>query len=266
MHDHISTHLKALHWLPVKHRITFKLSTISYKAIRHQKPAYLAELLVNRPCTRNLRSSSMDLLTVPRTRTITCDRAFSCAAPAAWNNISVFTKSADSLNTFKSGLKTELFRSAYWQYSFFASDSFAILGWQLQLQLQLQLRTKDVQAGGRAGGCADGWTNGRTYGRTCGRAGGWTNGPADGSTDVHTNGRGPSIRMYVRPSVRPPIHPSICPSAHSSVRPSDGRTDGWAVGQMDGWIGGRRDGLTNGRTNGLTDGCTYGRTNEGPID
>ena len=74
-----------------------------------------------------------DLLTVPRTRTITLDRAFSCAAPAAWNNISVFTKSADSLNTLKSRLKTELFRSAYWQYSFFASDSFAILGWQLQL-------------------------------------------------------------------------------------------------------------------------------------
>ena len=134
MYDHISTHLKALHWLPIKHRITFKLSTILYNAIRLHEPAYLAELLVNRPCTRNLRSSDMDLLTVPRRRTITCDRAFSCAAPAAWNNISVFTKSADSLNTFKSRLKTELFLSAYWQYSFFASDSFAILGWQLQLQ------------------------------------------------------------------------------------------------------------------------------------
>ena len=70
----------------------------------------------------------MDLLAVPRTRTITCDRAFSCAAPAAWNNISVFTKSADSLNTFKSRLKTELFRTAYWQYSFSASDSSTILG------------------------------------------------------------------------------------------------------------------------------------------
>ena len=99
--------------------ITSKLSTILYKAIRLHEPVYLAELLVNRPCTRNLRSSNMDLLTVPRTRTITCDRAFSCAAPAAWNNISVFTESADSLNTFKSRLKTELFRLAYWQYSFF---------------------------------------------------------------------------------------------------------------------------------------------------
>ena len=85
MHDHISKHLKALHWLPNKHRITFKLSTISYEAIRLHEPACLAELLVNIPCPRNLRSSDMDLLTVPRTQTITCDRAFSCAAPAAWN-------------------------------------------------------------------------------------------------------------------------------------------------------------------------------------
>ena len=116
----------------------YKISTLVYKPIRLNEPSYVKELLFSRCCTRNLRSASMDLLNVPRTRTKTSDRTFSCAAPAVWNNLSEFTKSADSLNTFRNRLKTELFCLAYWHSYFFASETFTKLGLQLQLQLQLQ--------------------------------------------------------------------------------------------------------------------------------
>ena len=90
--------------------------------------SYLKELLSSRCCTHNLRSASMDLLNVPQTKT--SDRTFGCAVPTFWNNISEFTKSADSL-TFRNRLKT--FLHDMLTLVFFASDSFTILDSQLQL-------------------------------------------------------------------------------------------------------------------------------------
>ena len=37
---HISTVLKSLHWLPVEHRITFKVLLLTYKAINNLAPSY----------------------------------------------------------------------------------------------------------------------------------------------------------------------------------------------------------------------------------
>ncbi|KAK0141521.1 hypothetical protein N1851_021326 [Merluccius polli] len=36
--DHITPVLRTLHWLPVKHRITFKILLLTYKALHHLPP------------------------------------------------------------------------------------------------------------------------------------------------------------------------------------------------------------------------------------
>ncbi len=43
--DHISPVLLTLHWLPIKHRIHFKILLITYKALNGLAPQYLSEIL-----------------------------------------------------------------------------------------------------------------------------------------------------------------------------------------------------------------------------
>jgi len=52
----------ALHWLPVRQQVVFKLATPTFKARKLGQPAYLANLLRVYQPTRNLRSSTADLL------------------------------------------------------------------------------------------------------------------------------------------------------------------------------------------------------------
>ena len=80
--SHITSVLKELHWLPVHRRIQYKIMSQTFRAIHHQAPDYLSDLLsIYRP-TRSLRSESIIILTVPRIRTATYgDRTFT--KPAA---------------------------------------------------------------------------------------------------------------------------------------------------------------------------------------
>ena len=112
-YDRITPTLIDLHWLPVAHRINFKLATIVYKTKIHHQPEYLDNLLVEYKQPRVLRSSADEFLAVPRTRTVLATRAFSVAAPKLWNTIPIDIRNSLSLVTFKSKLKTFLFRRAY---------------------------------------------------------------------------------------------------------------------------------------------------------
>ncbi|XP_068708175.1 uncharacterized protein [Montipora foliosa] len=112
--DHISPTLKALHWLPVEKRIIFKILLMTYKTLNGLAPSYLTTLITRYRPTRKLRSSSRSTLQVPRWKTSTYgDRAFSSAAPKLWNSLPDRIKSKQSLSSFKSSLKTFLFKSAY---------------------------------------------------------------------------------------------------------------------------------------------------------
>ncbi len=44
-YDHISPVMSTLHWLPIKHRIDFKMLLITYKALNGLASQYLSELL-----------------------------------------------------------------------------------------------------------------------------------------------------------------------------------------------------------------------------
>ena len=107
--------LSALHWLPIHHRINFKLATITFKALSSQQPSHLSSLLhpyVSRS-THTLRSSSLDLLAIPRCRTELEKRAFSFSAPPVWNAIPIEIRSSPSLASFKRSLKSNFFHPAF---------------------------------------------------------------------------------------------------------------------------------------------------------
>jgi len=55
-----------LHWLPIHKRINFKVTTLTYKVLSTQQPAYLHGLISYHQPSRSLRSSSQSLLHVPR--------------------------------------------------------------------------------------------------------------------------------------------------------------------------------------------------------
>ena len=106
--------LHKLHWLPVQKRIIFKLLLLCYKSLHGLAPTYLSELLTQYIPKRLLRSSSNYLLTVPKSRKYSFgDRAFSSAAPKLWNNLPLYIKTAESVDIFKSKLKTYLFSSEF---------------------------------------------------------------------------------------------------------------------------------------------------------
>ena len=115
--EHITPNLVELHWLPVSHRITFKLLLLTFKALNNMAPSYICDLLVKyKPC-RTLRSSDASLLVVPQSQLATYgDRAFSIAAPKLWNSLPLYLRNCSSLPVFKSELKTYLFKDAYHTY------------------------------------------------------------------------------------------------------------------------------------------------------
>ena len=105
--------LKQLHWRPVNYRIQFKLSTLTYRALAIHQPPHLASLLDFSNIPRQLRSSTSQQLSIPRTKLNLGKRAFSVAAPIIWNELPTTLKSCESLASFRKNLKTYLFKIAF---------------------------------------------------------------------------------------------------------------------------------------------------------
>jgi len=108
----------ALHWLPIRQRILYKLSTNFYKCVHGAAPSYLTNLCVpiaTDTSRRYLRSATHGDLQVPRTRTVTYGpRSFAGSGPTIWNTLpSTLRISTTTLGQFQSGLNTILFRLAY---------------------------------------------------------------------------------------------------------------------------------------------------------
>ena len=64
--EHITPVLRTLHWLQVRQRITYKILLLTYKALNGMVPKYVADLLQPYTLTRQLRSSSKNLLVTPK--------------------------------------------------------------------------------------------------------------------------------------------------------------------------------------------------------
>ena len=135
--EHITPGLIQLHWLPVQERILFKVLLLAYKALHDSGPAYLKELLSFQVPTRELRFSTDYYLLLPVYES-ECDpskqkkdrnaqlapvpiyhyddtknRAFGVCVPYEWNKLPQELKAKETVSSFKTALKTHLFRIAY---------------------------------------------------------------------------------------------------------------------------------------------------------
>jgi len=114
--EHITPALKQLHWLPIRQRICYKLSTTVHKCLHQQAPDYLTELFTftaDIQSRTSLRSASDGKLAIPRTRRLFGDRAFSIAGARQWNSLPAELRNIDDFTVFKSKLKTHLFKLTY---------------------------------------------------------------------------------------------------------------------------------------------------------
>jgi len=114
--DHISDALRQLHWLPVDHRIKFKLCVLMHSAHTSLCPKYLTDVL--KPAAKyylrsGLHSSSINNYIFPRLQSRLGERAFSYAGPLAWNGLPTDLQNIPDTSSFKKHLKTYLFNSAF---------------------------------------------------------------------------------------------------------------------------------------------------------
>ena len=113
---HITPVLSDLHWLPVRHRITFKLATVTFGILQFQQPTYLASLIVipKYVPARALRSASvLSICVPPRKTTIAASKSFSSVASNIWNSLPSHLSSIPALPAFRRALKHHLFLLAY---------------------------------------------------------------------------------------------------------------------------------------------------------
>ena len=114
-YEHVTSLLIQRHWLPIEQRITFKIAVITFKALHGSAPDYITELIKPYTPSRSLRSSNKLLLFKPRFNLKTYGgRSFTMAAPSVWNTLPLEVRSCCSLSSFKSKLKTLLFKASYY--------------------------------------------------------------------------------------------------------------------------------------------------------
>ena len=115
-YSHITPILKELHWLPVRFRIHFKIVLLTFKALNGMAPDYIRELINVRKHVRySFRSNAGITISHPVGKMFKSfgDRSFSVAAPTLWNALPADLRNISSLLTFKSCLKTYLFKLAF---------------------------------------------------------------------------------------------------------------------------------------------------------
>jgi len=114
--DHVAPALIELHWLPITARVQYKLCLLMHLAAVCTAPDYLKNMLQpvsDRAYQRALRSATNNDMAVPCSRLKFGERAFSIAAPRAWNSIPADLRTTLNTATFKKNLKTFLFRESY---------------------------------------------------------------------------------------------------------------------------------------------------------
>ena len=111
----ITNHLADLHWLKVPYRIEYKIATLMFKCIHDTAPKYLTELIVlDQLHNHSLQSTETGRIhtAVPRTSKVH-ESSFCSMGPRIWNNLPKAVISTTNLSTFKTHLKTILFKHCY---------------------------------------------------------------------------------------------------------------------------------------------------------
>jgi len=88
--DHVTLLLRERHWLPVEHRVTFKMAVMTYMCVHSVTAVYLADYIrPTAPAASNLRlwSNRSGRLFVPRSKTAAEDQSIAVAGPRLWNSL-----------------------------------------------------------------------------------------------------------------------------------------------------------------------------------
>ena len=109
----ITPTLKKLHWLPVKYRIIFEVVLLTFKVLHGVAPHYLKTVLQSYIPFRSLRSETGKLLIIPKAQRKLGCHSFAVAAPKLCNELPVNIRTTTSIVSFRSSLKTHLFKLAY---------------------------------------------------------------------------------------------------------------------------------------------------------
>ena len=99
-----------LKWLSFPKRIQYHVSIMMYKSLNNLAPDYMSDLFnkVSESHSRNLRSVSNDLLSIPLSKTRYYDRSFAIQGAKQWNSLPIDIRHAPSLTSFKHKVKMHL--------------------------------------------------------------------------------------------------------------------------------------------------------------
>ena len=137
--DSITECLRELHWLSIRAQINFKIFMLVYMCLWGNAPKSLKNLITLNPVNRQgLRSEKkIDQLIIPFTKYKTfAARSFAVTGPALWNCIPEEIKLSNSIEQFKSSLKTNLYNKYLNQNNHYL---FKQLWWQTNIIVILQL-------------------------------------------------------------------------------------------------------------------------------
>ena len=90
-----------------------QLATSTYKALHTGRPPYLTDLLQYHKSSVSTRSSTSQLLAIPRHDLSFGSRSFRVSAPRIWNSLTPQIRQCQTLATFRCHLKTHYFQSTF---------------------------------------------------------------------------------------------------------------------------------------------------------
>ena len=114
---HISTHLAALHWLPIDSLIEYKLASLCYKLPQVYCSClfdWAPEGLHTKPPATLFFWYFHCLSSICVCMHLLGQTSFSCAAPSIWNSLPFKVRLSSTPASFKSSFKSHLFKQSYW--------------------------------------------------------------------------------------------------------------------------------------------------------
>ena len=112
--DHVSNAMKEIHWLKIQEWIQYKVLVTMYQCVNGLAPSFLINLLDLDLTRKHLRSDTQGKLPIPCcSLSQVRNSSIRYAGPRLWNELPQHLQSANSLGTFKSLLKTHLFKKSY---------------------------------------------------------------------------------------------------------------------------------------------------------
>ena len=111
-YQHITPTLKKLHWLPIKQRIEIQtvFSHTTHSQINNLHISLQQSFISVTLC---FYTSDSLVLSIPYVRSSLGKRVFSVIGPRLWNSLPPDARNSNSLPTFRSRLKTHLFKIAF---------------------------------------------------------------------------------------------------------------------------------------------------------